>query len=83
MDRQIVHDDDVAGVQIGNELLLDESKKDIGAGAGVDGHQASKSVEREGANHRNCLPCAVDALARGINAARSPSETRRRTQTET
>ena len=80
MCRQVVHHDDVVGAKAGHELLLHEGAKHLGAGAGVDGHEAAKAVERQRTNHGHGLPLPLDRLARRVLATRRPAIAQRRAQ---
>lgn len=73
---QVVHHHHVAGPQIGQQLMLDERPKDVVAGARIDGHESSKSIERHGPDRGDGLPLAANRAPDGILTARSPAMAR-------
>ncbi len=69
---QIIHDYDVARVEIFDELMLDERTKHIRASAGIDGHESSKTIEANGSYQGQSFPLSMDFFSGSFLTPRSP-----------
>jgi len=78
--QQIVHHDDVADTKIGHQFVFDKGTKHIVARPGVDGHEASESVQGECAEHRHVDPVSMNGSANRIVTAWSSSVSKWQTE---
>ena len=73
---EIVHDDDVAGLEHRHELLLDIGAEAVAVDRSIEDTRGSKTVEPQGAEEGQRAPVAVWCKAAQAFAARSPASQR-------
>ena len=76
-DAEIVHDDDVAGLQTGDELLLDIGAEALAVDRPVEDTRSGKPVAAQGAEEGQRAPVAMRGEAAQALASRSPAAQRR------
>ena len=70
---QIIHDDHISFSNVGNQLLLDEGKKDIARCCGIDGHESMKSINAHGTDHCHCFPRCVRGISKDLLSFGAPT----------
>ena len=73
---EIVHDDDVAGLEHRHELLLDIGAEAVAVDRSIEDARGSETVEPQGAEKGQRAPVAVWGKAAQAFAARSPAPQR-------